>query len=81
MNLTVKTLKGGKFTIDVDESNTVAQVKEVIERTNAELPASSMKLIHSGKVLKDDDEIGSCNIKPADFLVVMIAKVSAVVRG
>jgi hypothetical protein len=35
-----------------------------------------MKLIHSGKVLKDEDEIGSCNIKPSDFLVVMIAKVS-----
>ena len=34
-----------------------------------------MKLIHSGKVLKDDDKIDSCNIKPNDFLVVMIAKV------
>jgi sRNA-binding protein len=30
MNLTVKTLKGGKFTVEVGESNTVAQVKEVI---------------------------------------------------
>lgn len=36
-----------------------------------------MKLIHSGKVLKDDDKIESCNIKPNDFLVVMIAKVKA----
>jgi hypothetical protein len=35
-----------------------------------------MKLIHSGKVLKDEDVIESCNIKPNDFLVVMIAKVS-----
>lgn len=34
-----------------------------------------MKLIHSGKVLKDDEKIESCNIKPNDFLVVMIAKV------
>ena len=34
-----------------------------------------MKLIHSGKVLKDDDSIESCNIKPNDFLVVMITKV------
>ena len=30
MNLTVKTLKGGKFTIEVDPSNTVAQVKTAI---------------------------------------------------
>jgi hypothetical protein len=30
MNLTVKTLKGGKFTIEVDPTNTVAKVKTVI---------------------------------------------------
>lgn len=33
-----------------------------------------MKLIHSGKVLKDEDTIDACNIKPNDFLVVMISK-------
>mmetsp|Transcript_20603 Transcript_20603/g.59814 ORF Transcript_20603/g.59814 Transcript_20603/m.59814 type:complete len:441 (-) Transcript_20603:396-1718(-) len=33
-----------------------------------------MKLIHSGKVLKDADTIATCNIKPNDFLVVMITK-------
>ena len=30
MNLTVKTLKGGRFTIEVDPANTVAEVKTVI---------------------------------------------------
>ena len=30
MNLTVKTLKGGKFTIEVEATSTVAQVKTVI---------------------------------------------------
>ncbi|KAL9188240.1 hypothetical protein ACHAXT_006618 [Thalassiosira profunda] len=74
MKLAVKTLKGGKFTIEVEPSNTVAEVKGVIETNKSELPAASMKLIHSGKVLKDDDKIESCNIKPNDFLVVMIAK-------
>jgi len=76
MNLTIKTLKGGKFTVEVEPSSTVAEVKTVIEKEKSELPAASMKLIHSGKVLKDDDKIESCNIKPNDFLVVMIAKVS-----
>lgn len=33
-----------------------------------------MKLIHSGKILKDDDVISSCGIKENDFLVVMVAK-------
>lgn len=74
MNLTVKTLKGGKFSIEVDPSNTVAEVKSVIETAKSELPAASMKLIHSGKVLKDDDKIETVKIKPNDFLVVMIAK-------
>jgi len=74
MNLTVKTLKGGKFTIEVEPTNTVAEIKTVIETAKSELPAASMKLIHSGKVLKDDAKIESCSIKPNDFLVVMIAK-------
>lgn len=30
MQLTVKTLKGGKFTIEVEPSNTVAEAKAVI---------------------------------------------------
>ena len=33
-----------------------------------------MKLIHSGKVLKDDAIIEGCGIKPNDFLVVMVTK-------
>jgi hypothetical protein len=44
------------------------------ETSNSELPAAGMKLIHSGKVLKDEDAVESCNIKPNDFLVVMISK-------
>ena len=34
MQLTVKTLKGGKFTIEVEPSNTVAEAKAVIVSTN-----------------------------------------------
>ena len=30
MKLTVKTLKGGKFTVEVEPSNTVAEAKAVI---------------------------------------------------
>jgi UV excision repair protein RAD23 len=44
------------------------------EAKNAELPAANMKLIHSGKVLKDDQTIESCGIKQNDFLVVMVTK-------
>lgn len=74
MQLTVKTLKGSKFQVDAEPSNTIAQVKGLIEASKSDLPAAGMKLIHSGKVLKDDDTIEKCNIKPNDFLVVMISK-------
>jgi len=74
MKLTVKTLKGGKFTVEVEPSNTVGEAKGIIESAKAELPAAQMKLIHSGKVLKDGDTIESCNIAATDFLVVMITK-------
>lgn len=60
--------------MDCEPSNSIAEVKEIIERFNAELPAASMKLIHSGKVLKDDQSIESCGIKTNDFLVVMVTK-------
>jgi len=74
MKLTVKTLKGGKFEVDCEAASTVAQVKGIIESQKSELPAANMKLIHSGKVLKDDQTIEGCGIKPNDFLVVMVTK-------
>lgn len=74
LKLTVKTLKGEKFQVDVEPSNTVAEVKGIVESTKSEMPAEGMKLIHSGKILKDTDTIESCHIKPSDFLVVMISK-------
>jgi len=74
MQLTVKTLKGEKFVINAELKDTISDVKSIIEVEKTDLPASAMKLIHSGKVLKDADTIESCNIKPNAFLVVMIAK-------
>jgi UV excision repair protein RAD23 len=74
MQLTVKTLKGDKFTINAEESSTIAAVKTIIEQEKSELPAATMKLIHSGKVLKDSQTIAECQLKPNAFLVVMVSK-------
>ena len=41
MKLTVKTLKGVKFDVQVEDSHTVAQVKDVIVRGNENPTASS----------------------------------------
>ena len=44
------------------------------EKADANFPADSLKLIHSGKILNDDDVVAAVGIKENDFLVVMIAK-------
>jgi len=74
MKITVKTLKGSKFVVECEPSRTVLEVKGIVESTNSDLPASNMKLIHAGKVLKNEITIESCGIKENDFLVVMVTK-------
>jgi len=54
----------------------VAQVKSVIHTTSPEFLVEAQKLIHAGKVLKDDQIIGESGIKDRDFLVIMIMKVN-----
>ena len=44
------------------------------ESSRSDMSAACMKLIFSGKVLKDDDTLEKCNIKENDFLVVMVTK-------
>ena len=64
MNLTIKSLKGEKFTVEAEGSATVANVKASIESLKGEsCPADGMKLIVSGKVLKDSDTIEGAGVK------------------
>jgi UV excision repair protein RAD23 len=74
MRISVKTLKGEQFQIDVDPACKIAEVKEVIEREKGELPAARQKLIHSGKVLKDSQELSETGIAENEFLVCMLTK-------
>lgn len=74
MKVTVKTLKGEKFPIEVEASSTVGQVKGIIESAKSQLPAATMRIIFSGKVLKDSDVMQTCGVKENDFLVVMVTK-------
>jgi UV excision repair protein RAD23 len=74
MKIIVKTLTGGKFEVQVEESNTVAEVKTIVETVKSDLPAAQMKLIKSGKVLKDEDVLSAIGVQENDFLVVMINK-------
>lgn len=74
MKISIKTLKGEQFDVDVDPNEEVSSVKAKVEAVRAELPADRQKLIHSGKVLKDDTTVASNGINENDFIVCMITK-------
>ncbi|CAM9204055.1 unnamed protein product [Ectocarpus sp. 8 AP-2014] len=74
VKLTVKTIKGKKFQIEVEQTQTVREVKGVIEEQNAEFPAAQLKLIHSGQILKDECTLAEYKIKEEEFLVCMVTK-------
>lgn len=74
MKISVKTLKGEQFQIDVEPSVQIAAVKEAIAATKPELPAARQKLIHSGKVLKDTQVLSETGIAENEFLVCMVTK-------
>ncbi|RLN49193.1 hypothetical protein BBJ29_003707 [Phytophthora kernoviae] len=76
MKLTVKTLQGVAFPLDAELTDTVVEVKQKIEGLQT-FPVAQQKLIHAGKVLKDDSTLAEYNVKENDFLVVMVTKPKA----
>ncbi|KAG7387423.1 UV excision repair protein RAD23 B [Phytophthora pseudosyringae] len=76
MKLTVKTLQGVAFSLDAELTDAVSAVKQKIEELQ-KFPVTQQKLIHSGKVLKDDSTLAEYNVKENDFLVVMVTKPKA----
>ncbi|CAN6449670.1 unnamed protein product [Victoria cruziana] len=67
MKLTVKTLKGSHFEINVQPSDTVITVKKQIEEMQGKdnFPYAQQLLIHSGKVLKDETTLEDNKSKPS----------------
>ncbi|KAJ8577831.1 hypothetical protein ON010_g1373 [Phytophthora cinnamomi] len=62
MKLTVKTLQGVAFSLDAELTDAVSAVKQKIEGLQS-FPAAQQKLIHAGKVLKDDSTLAEYNVK------------------
>ncbi|KAL5485168.1 RAD23 [Sanghuangporus weigelae] len=78
MELTIKTLQGKVFKLEVDEELTVQDVKQKIcdEQSEHHKP-ELQKLIYSGKILQDTEPIKNYNIKKTDFIVLMVSKPKA----
>jgi UV excision repair protein RAD23 len=78
MKVTLKTIKDGQFTLDLDASSTVGALKAAIEAEKGQgYAAGALKVIYQGKVLADDATLESTGYKEADFLVVMATKAKA----
>ena len=66
MKLIVKTLNGKQLPIEIEDSNTVAEIKAVIEKEHA-LKAETLKLIAYGKVLDGDDKKATLLLRAVDM--------------
>ncbi|KAK9384722.1 hypothetical protein V1515DRAFT_624098 [Lipomyces mesembrius] len=73
MQLTLRDIKRQKWTVEVDPSDTILKLKELIQAEKG-WDATQQMLIYSGKTLVDDRTIESYNIKETDFIVCMVSK-------
>lgn len=72
MKLLFKTLKGEQFRLDVTETASIPEVKQVVSKhLNNSEAAAGYRLIHAGKVLKDSDTLDKAGVTEKGFLVVM----------
>ncbi|KAG1667254.1 UV excision repair protein RAD23 B [Nymphon striatum] len=75
MIVTIKTLSQKSFTINVNDTETVKELKEKIEKEKGkEYPASCQKLIYAGKILTDNSTLSQYSIEEGKFIVIMVTK-------
>jgi len=77
MKITFKTVANKSFSLEVNDSDTIANVKKKIE-DQGEYSAEGMKLVHRGEMLKDDATVKETGVQETDFVVVVAKKVTAV---
>jgi UV excision repair protein RAD23 len=75
MKITLRNLQQQNFTIEIEEDQTVLNLKEKIQaEKGSEYPVVGQKLIYNGKILTDEAKLGDCEIEEKKFIVVMVTK-------
>ncbi|CAA3006116.1 ubiquitin receptor RAD23c-like [Olea europaea subsp. europaea] len=76
MKISVKTLKGTHFAVEVKPDDKVEDVKKTIETAQGSdiYPAAQQMLIYQGKVLKDGSTLEENNVAENSYVVIMLTK-------
>src|SRR3989338_7090829 len=73
MQIVIKTLKKEEFTFTVEPSDTVLDLKKQIGAQQGHEP-ELQKLIFSGKILANEQTLGSYGIQEGNLMVLMVGK-------
>ena len=71
MLITIKTLSGRKLSLDFEPNQKVEEIKNALQEKEG-IPCEQIRLIYSGKVLKDELTIQEANINPGTTLMMMM---------
>mmetsp|Transcript_23088 Transcript_23088/g.17505 ORF Transcript_23088/g.17505 Transcript_23088/m.17505 type:complete len:395 (+) Transcript_23088:51-1235(+) len=74
MKISIKNLKGEVFTVEAELTDQVLALKGKIQSVRSDLLADRQKLIHAGKVLKDEQLVQELGLGESDFIVCMVTK-------
>ncbi|GMS84459.1 hypothetical protein PENTCL1PPCAC_6634, partial [Pristionchus entomophagus] len=73
VEITFKTLTQEAFKLELQPSDTIADVKSKIAEQRGDA-VDLQKLLYNGKVLADECTVEACNLDPARFVVLMVTK-------
>ncbi|KAI0835576.1 UV excision repair protein Rad23 [Hypoxylon sp. FL0890] len=73
MKVTFKELSNQKFTLDVEPTDLVSTLKQRVAEEKG-WDAKALKLIYSGKILKDEETVAAHKIEEKGYVVCMVSK-------
>ncbi|KAI8962448.1 UV excision repair protein Rad23 [Daldinia sp. FL1419] len=76
MKITFKELSNQKFTLDIEPTDLISTLKQRVSEEKGWEP-KALKLIYSGKILKDEDTVASYKIEEKGYVVCMVSKPKA----
>ena len=71
MLITIKTLSGRNLSLDFEPNQKVEEIKNALQEKEG-IPVQQIRLIYSGKILKDELTIQEANINPGTTLMMMM---------